>query len=493
MSQFIFAILTFSYAITIYPNPQSQIFQWEYQIWIDCKNQNLIIPTNCDNDDLNWKECYEIPEQGLCLKNKLKISTQQTYNLIFTFQNFSTNIPQILLNNNPQEQKSFQNNKIAIQTFLNYSNLDIQILGTAVKLQKLVLTSDCNLNCQECDENFECIKCFDNFSMINYQCLPDSCFQVLSNLTTQSALSANSMIVNQSAYQVTVDFNIELGQCLVPKIYLVNQIESNKIEFILETKQIQIKTQKQLNFQLTLNQINQYCKLIFQNKEKTIHQCSLGVALTNAQITYYNLIILGEVTTNLQTSSLFSSTQVINIPENGKVKLEVSNEITKVQINKDLISISQTIYNDNLKIDTVLINEAFFIQNGQQYDSLEFLASFVGKQQITYKFKIKEINMKFDQKMDLVLRSELIESKRILIKDRQQLRIEYYTKNLIQFLPNELSQSIKNQKSNLGVKGPIFAIAVILLVSLWVTIQWQNKKQKKQHHEIDEEDIENDY
>ncbi|CAD8120841.1 unnamed protein product [Paramecium sonneborni] len=485
-SQLIFAILTFSQAITIYPNLKSQNFQWEDQIWMDCKTEKLIVPTNCENNDQNWQECYEIPEQGLCLKNELKILQHSTYNLIFNFQNLNNKVPQIFLNDNNYEQKSFQNNKIVIQTILNQSNLNIKILGVGAKLQKFSLTSDCNLNCQQCNGNFECTQCFNDFSMINYQCIPDTCFETLGDLTTESAQNANSLIDQKGEFQVTVDFNVELGQCLVPKVYLINEIISNKIEFTLARNQIYLKSKKQLFFYLTLDQINEYCKIIVQNKEKNIRQCSLGVALTTAQITQYNLILLGEITTNLQTSSSISSTQVINIPENGKVQLEVSNEITNVQINEDVLTITQKIYNDDLKIDNINLREAYLVQNGQQYDSLDFLVSFVKGQLITYKFKIKETHIKFDQYIDLVLTSELIQQRRILTQDRSQLKIGYNAKNSIQFLPNELLQLNQNNNSTSTVKYQIYAITAILLLSLCATAVWYSRKEKK-HFEVGEE------
>lgn len=55
-----------------------------------------------------------------------------------------------------------------IKTVLDQSKINIKILGTNSQLQKFALTTDCYLNCKECDTNFECKTCIDNFSMINY-------------------------------------------------------------------------------------------------------------------------------------------------------------------------------------------------------------------------------------------------------------------------------------------------------------------------------------
>ncbi|CAK56631.1 unnamed protein product (macronuclear) [Paramecium tetraurelia] len=482
--QLIFAILTISQAITVYPNLGSSKVQWEEQIWMDCKSEQLIVPTNCKNNDQNWIECYEIPESGLCLKDKLKISKQSTYNLIFTFQNLSTQTPQILINDSKQEQKSYPNNQIIIKTVLDQQKINIKILGTNSKLQKFALTTDCHLNCKECDANFECTNCIDHFSMINYQCIPDSCFDTLSGLTTQSAYKANSLIDKQGMYQVTVDFDVNLGQCLIPKVYIIQEIKSNKIEYVLASNQISLNSEKQLSFHLTQDQVTQYCKIMVQDKTKIIRQCSLSIALTTAQIAQYNLLLLGDITTNLETSASISTTQIITIPEDGNIQLEVTNEITKGQVNNDLLTITQAIYNEDLKIENVMLKEAYLEQNGQAYDSLDFMLSFVRDQKITYKFKIKKSDIKFDQQIDLVLSSDLLASRRVLTQDRSQLKIQYKATNSIKFLPNELSQMNSNTDSKANYL--IYGITIFLVLSLLITIVWHNKS-KKNHYVIGEE------
>ncbi|CAD8187860.1 unnamed protein product [Paramecium octaurelia] len=484
--QLIFAILTISQAITVYPNLGSSKVQWEEQIWMDCKSEQLIVPTNCENNDQNWTECYEIPESGLCLKDKLKISKQSTYNLIFTFQNLSTQTPQILINDNKYEQKSYPNNQIVIKTNLDSQKINIKILGTNSKLQKFSLTTDCHLNCKECNADFQCTNCVDHFSMINYQCIPDSCFDTLSGLTTQSAYKANSLIDKQGMYQVTVDFDVNLGQCLIPKVYITQEIKSNSIRYVLPANQISLNNEKQLSLHLDQDQINQYCKIMVEDKTKIIRQCSLSIALTTAQIAQYNLLLLGDITTNLETSASISTTQIITIPEDGNIELEVINEITKGQVNNNLLTITQTIYNEDIKIDNVLLKQAYLEQNGQAYDSLDFMLSFIRDQQITYKFKIKQTNIQFDEQINLVLSSDLLASRRVLNQDRSQLKIQYKATNTIKFLPNELSQLNSNSNTNFKANYLIYGITIFLVLSLLITIAWHNKS-KKNHYVIGEE------
>lgn len=125
--------------------------------------------------------------------------------------------------------------------------MGIKILGTNAQLSNLLITTECDYTTIDCSE------CQEGEFLYNYICTSDSCFDQLSQVTTQMMVSSMGELDAENNYQLSVIFNVPIGDCLVPKIYLTKSLTDTTILSVLESNQLTVDNSKTLKFFLTFD------------------------------------------------------------------------------------------------------------------------------------------------------------------------------------------------------------------------------------------------
>ncbi|CAD8084271.1 unnamed protein product [Paramecium sonneborni] len=357
----------------IYPATDQLIIQLENDGWIDCENKNTIKATTCSGDDIEWLECYLIPENGLCSKQNIEINTGETVNFLFTFYQPTFNTYDIDINNNKNTgilQIYNDLGRAAIQ--LQSSNFSIKINQKGAYFTGLIISKECNPNCKLCDKGF-CIQCNDKHYLYNYICLSDNCDLSLIN---QNFITSTTGAIENGQYVVTLKYNFNLANCLIPKIYFTKGIKDSSIQMILDRNQIQYTLTSQipdsLKIYLPLNQVQTNCESI-TTTSAYVYQCYLGVALTNSKITQFMAILIGQISVERATQSVSQYTQALSIPDNSDVQVGpvfvVSETVSQnLNANQNKLTVVQTISDPELSNFQINYKEAYVIQNSESYN-----------------------------------------------------------------------------------------------------------------------------
>ncbi|CAD8117017.1 unnamed protein product [Paramecium sonneborni] len=357
----------------IYPKTDQLLLQLENDGWIDCENKNLIQATTCSGDDIQWLECYLVPENGLCSKQNIEISNDEIVNFLFTFYEPTFETYDIDINNNKNR------GKIQIQNDLGRATIQIQSSKSSIKINQkgayftgLTISKECNPNCQTCDNGF-CTQCNDKHYLYNYICQSDSCDLSIIN---QNFLTSTTGAIENGQYVITIKYNFNIAFCLVPKIYYTKGLKDSSIFMILERNQIQYTQTSQspdsLKIYLPLNQVQTKCQQI-TTTSTYIYQCYIGVALTSSKITQFMAILIGQIFVERGTQSISQYTQTIPIPDSLDVEVGpvfVISETVSQNLNADQnkLTIVQTISDPELSNFQINFKEAYVIQNQNTYN-----------------------------------------------------------------------------------------------------------------------------
>ncbi|CAD8110580.1 unnamed protein product [Paramecium sonneborni] len=340
----------------IYPTFNSvQNTQWEDNLWLNCQTKANIVPFKCQEGELNWQECYQVPKEGLCLIKDIETSFQG--NLIFNITFNSPAIGQqveIEINKNNLKQQ-LTTNSFWIQQEIDSSSISLKILTFGLVLSEISISSDCSLNCQECHSDNTCKNCLQDYFLFNYRCVPLKCVDQISQLTFGSHISSSSEIeLNTTNLLITSNFNIPLNGCLIPKVYLTKSIEDNTITTILKKEQVSLheSDNKILKYYLTPEQF-QSCQNI-QTAEKIVYQCFIGFSISMNKVSQYLLMLISQVEVLKSTQSYTNSIQIFEMPTSnnepfivGPIIIFSDSSSTVIDTNNKLVQTSQNIMDPN--------------------------------------------------------------------------------------------------------------------------------------------------
>ncbi|CAD8203173.1 unnamed protein product [Paramecium pentaurelia] len=306
-----------TYAEMIYPIlNKAYKTQWEDNVWINCETKSDIQPKKCYEGELDWQECYEVPKEGICLANYITTTQQDLLQFNITFNTSANN------NTNQGQIVEIEINKNSLQLqLLNYSilekvKIDSNIISLKILTSSLVL-SDLSIytpNHITHSQN-ELSVCLNEYSLFNYKCIPQSCFDQISNINSDTHISSISQIEqNTTNLLIKSTFKIPLIECLIPKIYLTKSIEDNTITTILSDEQVKLNENDNsiLEYYLTPEQF-QKC-YHFETQQAIVYQCFIGVAITINKKPQYLLMLISQIEVQKSTQTYTNSIQIFEMP-----------------------------------------------------------------------------------------------------------------------------------------------------------------------------------
>ncbi|CAD8081318.1 unnamed protein product [Paramecium primaurelia] len=424
----------------IYPMMDQYKIQLENDGWIDCQSKAAIQASTCSGDDLQWLECYQVPENGLCSRQNIITNTSEilTYSFTFykpTFQNFD-----IAINNEKNT------GIIKIQNDIGRATIQLSSTTSSIKINQkgayftgLTISKECNPNCKSCDNGF-CTKCNDNYYLFNYICQSNDCdLSIINNNFITSATGA----FQNGQYLITLKYNFKITFCLIPKIYLTKGLKDSSIQKILDNNQIQYilasDIPDSLQITLSLEQIQTDCES-FETTQAYVYQCYIGVALTSSKITQFMSIIIGQISVERATTSVTQYTQAISISDssNGQVGpvFVVSETIhEELNIDKKRFTAIQTILDPQFSNYQINYKEAYIFQDGNYYN-LTFDYQIQKGVTTTFGFIWEDQNFNPNSEFDFYINSiaepisKLLRRRQLEVSlKREQLQVIYQVQN----------------------------------------------------------------
>ncbi|CAD8106711.1 unnamed protein product [Paramecium sonneborni] len=471
----LFSFIVYSLGDQIYPIKSNSETQLENNGWIDCSTQEEVIPQNCQGDDLLWLECYVVPQNGLCTKQNINTKTQDMLNYVFTF--YKTTLQTCDIEINGQSKTEIMNQKDDLnKAMFKYSgdNVKIKIKNYGTLFTGLTISKDCNPNCQRCLQSF-CDQCYDDsFYYYNYRCSKLFCEQQINKLNSKSLLNSQGSY-SDSVFTLEFLFNINLGDCLIPKVYYTYKIENSQIKYILQENQVFLKkdTSNTLIAQLPLKQIIENCQLI-NTTTAFVYQCYIGIAITSELSTQYLAVTISQLTIEKGTESTLPYVQSLNIPSDENVSIGpvfLVSETLSLQTDSNLkqLTVLQTISDPEFSNFRIHYYEAYLIQNNK---TITLNLQIEIQQTINTTFIFTWTDPLFDpsQSFSFQINSEakpVLNNRRrrldIPLK-RENLKVNYNAQNIQVYIPNTLIFDPSFKAGPLvGILVGAFAIIAIII------------------------------